>query len=121
MPASTEGRSGLGLQHTWPLGESGWNTGMNANLLALARFGVHLSVKDRDLAAPPGSPTLNDTYIVAASPTGAWAGKATQIALWDGSAWVFSGAPRLGWLCYIEDEQKLSIFRSGAWSAGVAL
>lgn len=121
MPAQTETRSGLGLQHSWPLGESGWDTGMNANLLAIARFGVHVSVKDRDLAAPPSSPTLNDTYIVAASPTGAWAGKASQIALWDGTVWVFSGPPRLGWVAYVEDEEKLTAYKTTGWSVGVAI
>lgn len=52
MAASTEPRSGL--QYGWNAGESGWNTGMDANLLKLGRVGVHLSVKDRDLTAPPG-------------------------------------------------------------------
>jgi hypothetical protein len=118
MPASTEPRSGL--SYAWPLGESGWNTGMDANLLAIGRFAYHLSVKDRDLATPPGSPAAGDTYIVAASPTGAWVGHATKVAVWDGAAWVF-GTPRVGWLCYLEDEQKLSIFKAGAWSAGVAI
>jgi hypothetical protein len=32
---------------------------------------VQLSVLDRDLAAPPGSPANGARYIVAASPTGA--------------------------------------------------
>lgn len=40
-------------------------------------------------AAPPGSPVQWATYVVAASPTGAWAGQATKIAMWTGSAWVF--------------------------------
>lgn len=118
MPASTEPRSGL--NYGWTLGESGWNAQMDANLLRLGRVGFHLSVLDRDLATPPGSPTAGDTYIVAASPTGAWAGHATEIAIWDGAAWIFY-TPRTGWLAYIEDEQKLTIYRAGAWSAGVAI
>ena len=118
MPASTEPRSGM--SYGWPLGESGWNTGMDNNILAIGRFAYHLSIKDRDLATPPGSPVSGDTYIVAGSPTGAWVGHATHVAIWSGSAWVFA-TPRTGWLCFIEDEQKLSIFKSGAWSAGVAI
>ena len=47
---------------------------------------VQLSVKDRDLAAPPGSPAEGDRYIVAASPTGAWAGHAGDIAVSAGTA-----------------------------------
>lgn len=118
MPASTEPRSGL--KHGWSLGESGWGADMNANLLRIGRFGFHLSVKDRDLTAPPGTPTAGDMYIIAATPTGAWAGHAAEVAIWDGAAWVF-GVPRTGWLAYIEDEQKLSIFRAGAWSAGISI
>jgi len=118
MSASTEPRSGL--KYGWSLGESGWNAQMDANLLSVGRFGYHLSVLDRNLATPPGTPAAGDTYIVAAAPTGAWAGHETEVAVWDGAAWVF-GAPRTGWLAYIEDEQKLSIFKAGAWSAGIAI
>lgn len=117
MPASTETRSGL--FYGWSLGESGWNAQMDTNLLRIGRFGFHLSVKDRDLTAPPGTPAAGDTYIIAASPTGAWAGHATEVAVWSGSAWVF-GVPRNGWMAVIEDELKIAVFMTGAWSAGVA-
>jgi len=92
---------------------------MDANLLKIGRFGFHLSVKDRDLATPPGSPVAGDTYIVAGSPTGAWVGHVNDVAVWSGLAWVFA-TPRMGWFCYIEDEQKISVFKA-AWSAGVAI
>ena len=119
MPASTEPRSGL--KQGWTLGESGWNADMNANLLRIGRFGLHLSAKDRDMTAPPGTPTIGDTYIIAASPTGAWAGHAAEVTIWDGAAWIFSGALRTGTLAYIEDEQKLTMMKAGTWSAGIAI
>jgi hypothetical protein len=111
-----------GLQHSWALGESGWNTGMDSNMKILDNVGVHLSIKDRDLATPPGSPANGDTYIVAASPTGAWVGHATHVAMYStqDTAWRFY-TPRTGWVAYIEDEQKLSAFRAGAWSTGIAI
>ena len=118
MAASTEPRSGL--KYGWSLGESGWNDEMDANLLAIGRFGMHLSIKDRDLTAPPGSPAAGDTYIPKATATGAWAGKENNVAIWDGAAWVF-GVPRKGWLAYIEDEEVLSAFKAAGWSAGVAI
>lgn len=118
MAASTEPRSGL--NYGWSLGENGWNTGMDANLLSIGRFAYHLSVKDRDLATPPGSPAAGDTYIAAASSTGAWAGKDGQIAVWSGSAWIF-GVPRIGWVAYVEDEEKLTAYKAGGWSAGIAI
>lgn len=118
MPAKTESRSGL--FYGWALGESGWNTQMDANLLSIGRFAYHLSVKDRNLSSPPGSPANGDTYIVGPSPTGAWAGQAGKVAVWSGTAWVF-GTPRIGWVAYIEDEEVLSAYKNAGWSAGVAI
>src|SRR5215470_3414221 len=57
---------------------------------------VQLMVLDKDLAAPPGSPTEGARYIVAASPTGAWAGQAGRIAARQDGAWAFY-APQEGW------------------------
>ena len=118
MAAQTDVR--FGLQYGWTLGESGWNVGMDDNLLKLARVGVHLSAKDRDLATPPASPAAGDTYIVAATATGAWAGKDGQVAVWSGAAWVFY-APRIGGVTYIEDEEKLSAYKAAGWSAGISI
>jgi hypothetical protein len=118
MAASTEPRSGL--FYGWALGENNWKDGMDANLLRIGRFGFHLSVKDRDLTTPPASPAAGDTYIPAASSTGAWAGKDGQIAVWSGSAWIF-GVPRIGWVAYVEDEEKLTAYKAGGWSAGIAI
>lgn len=118
MAATVEGR--FGLSYLWTLGESGWNTGMDANLLKIAQAGVHLSVIDRGLTVAPGSPTLGDTYIVGPAATGDWSTHDDDVAIYDGAAWVYY-TPRLGWLLYIEDESVLSIFKAGAWSAGVAI
>lgn len=49
------------------------------------------------LAAPPASPKEGDRYVIAASPTGAWAGKEGYLAAFYGGAWVFV-APVPGWL-----------------------
>jgi hypothetical protein len=121
MAATTGPRNGI--KYAWALGETGWNTDMDANLKLLDRVGPHLSIKDRDLATPPGSPANGDTYIVAASPTGDWSGHAGEIAYYSTEGtpgWVFY-TPRNGYLAVIEDEAKLSAFLSGAWSAGVAI
>ena len=47
---------------------------------------VHLTVLDRTRTAPPASPMDGDRHLVAASPTGAWADKATQIAAYQDGA-----------------------------------
>lgn len=112
------------IKHSWDLGENGWNTGMDANLKFLDNVGCHLSVKDRDLLAPPGSPANGDTYILAPGTlTGAWSSRsAGDIAMWStqDAAWRFY-TPRIGYLAYIEDEEKLSIYKTAGWSAGVAI
>lgn len=120
MPATTEPRSGL--KYGWTLGESGWNLDVDANWKTLGRFGFHLSVKDRDFATPPIGPANGDTYIVAAAGTGAWSGHDAKIAIWDSvaGAWVFF-TPRVGVLAYLEDEEKLTVYKVAGWSAGVAI
>jgi hypothetical protein len=77
---------------------------------------VHLTVVDRDLAAPPGSPVDGARYIVAASPTGAWAGQAGKIAAFQDGAWAFY-TPREGWVTFIADEDALVVFNGTAWVA----
>lgn len=75
---------------------------------------VQLSVKDRDLATPPGSPAEGDRYIVAASPTGVWSGHASDIAVFQDGAWDFHD-PLEGWRCFVEDENAFLIFDGSAW------
>lgn len=75
---------------------------------------VQLAVLDRDLSAPPGSPSEGQRWIVGASPTGAWAGRAGHIAAWQDGAWAFF-APRPGWIAYIADEALLVVWDGAAW------
>lgn len=117
MAASTEPKSGL--KYGWAVGDN-FKNDMDANLLKIGRIGFHLSVKDRDLATPPGTPADGDTYIIAGSPTGAWSTHAGKIAVYDGSVWVIY-TPSTGWVAFIEDETKLSAYYSGAWSAGISI
>lgn len=109
----------LGLTYGWTLGESGWGNAMDANLKRLGAT-VGLSVKDRDLTTPPAIPANGDRYIVPAAAIGAWAGKANQIAVRIEGAWEFH-APKVGWLCYIEDEGVLSAYKATGWSPGLAI
>ena len=58
--------------------------------------------------------------LIPAAATGLWAGKTNQIAVRIADAWEYH-APKIGWLCYIEDEAKLSAYKSTGWSAGIAI
>jgi hypothetical protein len=109
----------LGLSYGWTLGESGWKDGMDANLERLGAV-VGLSVKDRDLGTPPASPVDGDRYLIPAGAAGVWSGRAGLIAVRIGGAWEFY-APKFGWLCFIEDEAMLSVYKAAGWSAGVAI
>jgi hypothetical protein len=76
---------------------------------------VDLYILDRDLAVPPGSPADGDAYMVAASPTGAWAGQAGNIAYLIDGAWRFY-VPVKGLVAYVADEQKMLVFTAGGWA-----
>ncbi len=94
-----------------------WSAQKIANAIGLAAKGLEFqdSVKDKDLATPPTTPTTGDRYIVAASPTGAWVGYANNIAQWSGSAWTFY-APSEGWTCWVDDEDKTYTFNGTSWA-----
>lgn len=76
---------------------------------------VQLAVVDRNLAAPPGAPTEGARYIIAAAPTGAWAGHANHVAAYQDGAWAFS-VPNEGWLAWISDEDVLVSWSGTAWA-----
>lgn len=77
---------------------------------------IQCNVISMALATPPGSPADGATYIVAASPTGAWAGKATNLARWSAvaGAWEFF-APKEGWKAYCLADDADHKFDGTAW------
>lgn len=86
---------------------------------ALARLDqlVQGAVLDKDLATPPGSPAHGAAYIVAASPTGAWAGQAGKIAYWLSSVgvWTFV-TPQEGFFFHVNDENAFYAYDGSAWA-----
>jgi hypothetical protein len=81
---------------------------------------VDLYILDRDLATPPGSPTDGDAYLVAASPTGAWAGQAGNIAYLIDGGWRFY-VPVKGLVAYVADEQTIIVFTASGWASLVSV
>lgn len=62
---------------------------------------VPLIVKSTSLTSPPGSPSINDRYIIPTGATGDWSNKAGAIAcyqqsFWDGTSWDNNG----GWMIF---------------------
>lgn len=76
---------------------------------------VQLTAADRTRTSPPPGPAEGDRHIVAASPTGAWAGQAGRIALFAEGAWAFI-APLPGWRCYVLAEARELVFADGLWA-----
>ncbi|MDT6940343.1 DUF2793 domain-containing protein [Brucella pseudogrignonensis] len=75
---------------------------------------VHLSVKSRVQTGAPVTPISGDRYIVAASATGAWAGKDNMIAFFVDGGWSYITGGK-GWLAYVEDESSLLVFNGASW------
>lgn len=81
---------------------------------------------------PPGSPAQGDTYILGASPTGAWAGRANCIAGYFGTSWVFMpgadssgtqipmGVRHEGLKVYSKADNALYVWSGSAWAASGA-
>jgi hypothetical protein len=78
---------------------------------------VMLSVIDRDLAAPPGSPAEGDRYLIASSASGAWSGQDGKITAWQDGAWAFH-TPREGWIVWVADEDIVLVFNGANWTGG---
>jgi hypothetical protein len=76
---------------------------------------VQLAVLDRDLTAPPSSPTEGQRWIVKTGASGAWAGHDHAVGAWQDGGWQFS-APQAGWLAFVVDEGALVIWDGAAWS-----
>ena len=75
---------------------------------------VQLSILDRDLTAPPGSPADGDRYIVASGGSGDWAGWDLNVAVFTDGAW-WRLPPRVGWRAWIEDERLLLVYDGSGW------
>jgi hypothetical protein len=84
-------------------------------------------------ATPPGSPTDGDAYVIAASPTGAWAGRAGAIAVYVSNAWRFipgntsagsaiaMGARHEGMRVYNQADNYQWVWSGSAWLPLVGL
>lgn len=75
---------------------------------------VNLTVFNRTVTAPPGSPSAGHRYIVAATATGAFTGQENNVAVYIGSNWIFF-TPSEGWRAYDQGANQFIIFNGSAW------
>ena len=86
----------------------------NAALLVLDAL-VGCTVQSTVVTAPPSSPGDGQCWIVPAGATGAWAGKATDIAAWQDGAWRFF-APKPGFTAFAQNLAALLVWTGTAWA-----
>jgi hypothetical protein len=96
-------------------GQATPETTVNEQIRYIESGAGHFIFKDRDLATPPGSPADGDCYLVAASPTGAWAGQAGKIAFRVNTAWAFITAIE-GFTAWVNDENAFIAYDGAAWN-----
>lgn len=70
-------------------------------------------VIDKDLTAPPGSPSDGDCYIVGDSATGDWSGHDAEVAFRMSTAWAFI-TPDIGTMAYAQDEDEEYRYAGGS-------
>jgi hypothetical protein len=73
------------------------------------------TVIDTQIATPPVSPVLNDAYIVATAGTGDWSGKDGQLAVFNGSDWIFR-TPETGNFVYDSTADTSYSYDGAAWN-----
>lgn len=76
--------------------------------------GWNISVEDRDLTTPPGSPNTSHYYIVGSSATGDWSGQDNAVARWNGTNWQFQ-IPASGFAVYVKDEGDVVVWDGAEW------
>jgi hypothetical protein len=76
------------------------------------------AVEEPPRTTPPASPAIGACYIVAAAPTGAWAGKPQCVASYTSGGWRFV-APLEGMSAYVRSASVWATYRLGAWELGV--
>ena len=74
---------------------------------------AQLSVIDHTIATPPSSPSTGDSYIIAASPTGAWTGFTNCVAGYYGG-WTIK-TPVAGWIAWTRNDNRILYYNGSAW------
>lgn len=115
MPDPSTTGPNLGLPLDIPLHSDGWDVPYNNAMLLLDTLlgGKVLSVVT---ATPPGSPDDGDAYVIAASPTGAWSGKAKNLTVYHNSAWNFFPPKKGMRVLNLADSKFYYYNNSAAWA-----
>ncbi len=103
-----------------------WTAGVGSLVFAsnsvrpshIVNVGRFFIVENQTTNTPPGSPSVGVAYIIGSSPSGAWSGKAGQIALCEvASAWTYY-VPAAGWQAYDKALDTALRYSGSSWIAG---
>lgn len=86
---------------------------------ALLRIDALLhAVAQSELASPPAATDadIGKCWLVGASPTGEWAGKSFQLAIWIGGGWRFC-PPVEGMRLRVQSSNTCRVYSGGSWIA----
>lgn len=72
-----------------------------------------------NLNTPPGAPTFEDAYIIGTSPTGDWVGQNNDLAVYNGSSWVFYDTVE-GNFVYDSNTSQQQLFNGTTWGPTAA-
>ncbi len=75
---------------------------------------VHISVETASLSIAPSTPVEGSRYIVAATPSGSWAGQQNAIAAWQDGGWQFY-APNAGFIAHLRTNGGFLVFDGAFW------
>lgn len=84
--------------------------------MALLDLAVQAMVEAVGATTPPASPAIGECWIVGASASGAWAGKAGAIAGWTSGGWRFV-APIEGMTAWHRGSRRVVRYIGGEWQA----
>ena len=111
-----------GIWWGYNVGEDGWGAATNNSLRNIAYRGIHKNIKGT-VSSPPSSPSLGDTYIVGANPSG-WVGITPaqhQLVVYGRDAvtpttisW-FVIQPRVGMPAFDLSRNEPIRYRDGVW------
>lgn len=89
---------------------------INESLMILDAF-ITKAVVDKDLNTPPTTTTSDagKVWIIGPSPTGRWASKAGQLAIWTGANTEHYITPKEGWTFDVIDEDVKYRYSGSAW------
>lgn len=104
-----------GLPYGWIRGEDYWGGPMSESQIFLDSMTWPV-IRSLTYSAPPSDAVDGSKYVVAANPTGLWAGHEGALAVLVEGTWVFY-PPKLGWRAYAESYNRFIWYNGTTWVA----